>query len=156
MLTLRHDAELAILTPTVIIPDVSSSRRSFSNGHNRHQCSGSVGSICFWASWIRILQSQSRNSKKTLIPTVLWLLFDFLSLKNDVNVPSESKKQKNILLVFVGVLTKNVMDPQLCSNRKGGGGGWTCPLQSMQMRIRILQLFTFSGSGSKLCLSHWK
>jgi hypothetical protein len=33
--------------------------------------------------------------RKTLIPTVLWLLFDFLSFKNDVNVPSNSIKQKN-------------------------------------------------------------
>jgi hypothetical protein len=30
-----------------------------------------------------------------LIPTVLLILFDFLSLKNDVNVPSKSNKQKN-------------------------------------------------------------
>jgi hypothetical protein len=30
--------------------------------------------------------SSSKNSKKTLIPTVLLLLFDFLSLKNSVNV----------------------------------------------------------------------
>ncbi len=31
--------------------------------------------------------------KKPLIPTVLWLLYDFFSLKNDVNVPSKSNKQ---------------------------------------------------------------
>ncbi len=28
--------------------------------------------------------------RKTLIPTVLWFLYDFLSLKNDLNVPSKS------------------------------------------------------------------
>jgi hypothetical protein len=40
------------------------------------------------------------NSRKTLLPTVL-SLFDFLSLKNDVNVPSKSNKQKNCFkLVF--------------------------------------------------------
>jgi hypothetical protein len=35
---------------------------------------------------------------KTLIPTLLWLLYDFLSLENDVNVPvpSRSNKQKNL------------------------------------------------------------
>ncbi len=33
--------------------------------------------------------------RKTLIPTVLLLLFDFLSFKNDANVPSKSNKQKN-------------------------------------------------------------
>ncbi len=34
--------------------------------------------------------SSSKNSKKTLIPIALLLLFDFLSLKNDVNVPSKN------------------------------------------------------------------
>jgi hypothetical protein len=36
--------------------------------------------------------------RKTLIPTVLRLLFDFLSLKNDVNVASKSNKQKKLCL----------------------------------------------------------
>jgi hypothetical protein len=59
------------------------------------QCSGSgpVGSVCFWASWIRIrirnlsrsFRQQAKKWRKTFISTVLWLLFDFLSLKNDVN-----------------------------------------------------------------------
>jgi hypothetical protein len=31
-----------------------------------------------------------------LIPTVFWLLSDFLSLKNDVNDSSKSNKQKNL------------------------------------------------------------
>ncbi len=39
--------------------------------------------------------------RKTLIPTVLWLLLDFLSLKNDVNVPSKSNKQKNFFYNFL-------------------------------------------------------
>jgi hypothetical protein len=38
---------------------------------------------------------QAKIVSKTLIPTVLRLLFDFLSLKNDVNVPSKRNKQKN-------------------------------------------------------------
>jgi hypothetical protein len=33
--------------------------------------------------------------RKTLIPTVWRLLYDFLTLKNDVNVLSKSSKQKN-------------------------------------------------------------
>jgi hypothetical protein len=41
---------------------------------------------------------QAKIVRKTLIPTVLLLLFDFLSLKNDVNVPSESNMKKNFLL----------------------------------------------------------
>jgi hypothetical protein len=43
---------------------------------------------------IRILLSSSKIVRKTLIPTVFLLLFDFLSLKNDVIVPSKSNKQK--------------------------------------------------------------
>ncbi len=37
--------------------------------------------------------------RKTLIPTVLWLLYDCLSLKNDVNVAGKSNKQKNNFLL---------------------------------------------------------
>jgi len=42
----------------------------------------------------------------SLIPTVLWLLFELLSLKNDGNIPSKSNMQKNFFLnmFFVGVL----------------------------------------------------
>ncbi len=36
---------------------------------------------------------QAKMVWKTFIPTALWLLFDFLSLKNYVNVPSKSNKQ---------------------------------------------------------------
>jgi hypothetical protein len=38
---------------------------------------------------------QAKILRKTLIPTLLWLLLDFLSLKNDVNaviVPTKSNK----------------------------------------------------------------
>jgi hypothetical protein len=34
--------------------------------------------------------------RKTLIPSYFETLFDFLSLKNDVNVPSKSNKQKKL------------------------------------------------------------
>jgi hypothetical protein len=46
------------------------------------QCCGS-GSVSFWASRVRI-------------PNVLGLLFDRLSLKNYLNVPSKSNNQKNL------------------------------------------------------------
>ncbi len=36
---------------------------------------------------------QAKIVRKTLIPTALLLLFDFLSSKNDVNLSSKSKKQ---------------------------------------------------------------
>jgi hypothetical protein len=38
--------------------------------------------------------NQAKIVWKTLIPTVLWLLYDFLSLKSYVNVASERNKQK--------------------------------------------------------------
>jgi hypothetical protein len=62
-----------------------------------NQCCGSVRSVCFWAFWIRIriLYHQANIVRNPLIPTVMLLFFDFLSLKNDVNVPSKSNKQKN-------------------------------------------------------------
>jgi hypothetical protein len=48
----------------------------------------------FWTSFYH----QTKVVRKALIPNVLLLLFDFLSLKNDVNVPSKGKKQKNFFL----------------------------------------------------------
>jgi hypothetical protein len=38
--------------------------------------------------------------RKTLFATVLCLLLDFLSLKNDENVPSNSNKKKNLKMFF--------------------------------------------------------
>ncbi len=68
----------------------------------RDQCcgsgSGSTGSP--WAS--RILPSSCNNGKKNLDSYYFVTIFDFLSLKNDLNVPSISNEQKNVLkkLVF--------------------------------------------------------
>ncbi len=92
-----------------------------SKRHIKQQCcgSGSTGSTCFWTSririhksevWIRIriwmLLSSCKNSKKNLDSYYFVTLFDFLSLKKDVNVPSKSNKQKkfNKKLVFDGIL----------------------------------------------------
>jgi hypothetical protein len=87
------------------------------------------GSIYFWASriririhqsemririrlWIRILLSSSKIVRKTLIPTVLWLLYDFLSLKNDVNVPLKNNKQKKLLTSWRSLTKIAGLDPQ--------------------------------------------
>jgi len=40
--------------------------------------------------------NQAKKLRKTLISTVLRLLYDFLSLKNGVNVASKSTKQNNL------------------------------------------------------------
>jgi hypothetical protein len=37
---------------------------------------------------------QAKLVRKTSVPTVSWFLNDLLSLKNDVNVPPKSNKQK--------------------------------------------------------------
>ncbi len=42
-------------------------------------------------------------SRKILITNVLWFLYEFLSSKTDVNVPSKSKKQKT-LFFFVDTM----------------------------------------------------
>jgi hypothetical protein len=47
-------------------------------------------------------------TKPWLLPTVMRLLYDFLSLKNDVNVPSKSDTQKNFC---ASVLKVNDQDP---------------------------------------------
>ena len=79
--------------------------RGFSNKiplfvYHKKQCCGfgfgSVGSICFWASWIL---SSIKNSKENLDSYFFVTPFDFLSLKNDVNVPSKSNKQKNFFKI---------------------------------------------------------
>ncbi len=49
--------------------------------------------------WIRILLSkQAKKWRKTVISTVLLLLYDFLSFKNDVNVPSKRNKHVGLLV----------------------------------------------------------
>jgi hypothetical protein len=52
--------------------------------------SGSVGQ----GYWSGSFYHQAKNVRKPLIPTVLWLLLVFLSLKNDVNVPSKTRSNK--------------------------------------------------------------
>ncbi len=65
------------------------------------QCcgSGSVGPYIFGrpGSGSVSFYHQAKIVRKILIPTVLLLLFDFLSLKKDVNVPSKRNKQKNLI-----------------------------------------------------------
>ena len=42
-----------------------------------------------------LVRGMNPDPRKTLIPTVLWLLLDFLYLKNDINVPSKINKKKH-------------------------------------------------------------
>jgi hypothetical protein len=53
--------------------------------------------------------SSCKNSKKNLVSYYFVTLFDFLSLKNDENVPSKNNKQNIFLLnkFFVGFLKVN-------------------------------------------------
>jgi hypothetical protein len=90
------------------------------------QCCGS-GSLSFWISRIRILNyfyrsgsgsfhHQAKMERKTLISTVLCLLYDLLSLKTDVNEPSKSNA-KNI---FCGIL-KDTDKKSRIRNKSGSG-----------------------------------
>jgi hypothetical protein len=47
---------------------------------------------------VRLLLSSCKNNKKNLESYYFVTLFDFLFLKNNVNVPSKSNKQKNFFL----------------------------------------------------------
>jgi hypothetical protein len=78
------------------------------NNYNENQCSGPPGSTCFLASririhlsevWIRILLSSSKKSKKNLDSYCLVTSFRLFIFENDVNVPSKSNKQKNLLKI---------------------------------------------------------
>ncbi len=73
-----------------------------------NQCSGSApgsGSVvpylCFWAFWFRILPSTSKKMKK--IFDFYWFVTfcDFISSKNDVNVPSKRNKCKNLVKTII-------------------------------------------------------
>jgi hypothetical protein len=83
-----------------------------------------IGSGCFWTSRKkkdldptlcvrnRILPSSSKKVRTTLISTVFLLLYDFLSLKNDVSAPSKRNKHKKFKtyrkkIFFVAVLKVN-------------------------------------------------
>ncbi len=65
--------------------------------------SGSISQRC--GSGSGSFYYRAKIERKTLIPTALWLLFDFIYLKDDVSVPSKSNKQKNFFLnwFFVGI-----------------------------------------------------
>ncbi len=71
------------------------------------QCSGSGSTSQGYGSGSSY--QQTKIVRKTLIPTVLWLLLDFLSLKNDVYIPQKVISRKTFLFIyfFVGVLMVN-------------------------------------------------
>ncbi len=60
-------------------------------------------------------QPQAKIMRKTLIPTVWSLLYDFLNMKNDVNIASKSNMQKvlgkKLFLVAIRIRPK-ITDPQ--------------------------------------------
>ncbi len=87
------------------IPFISHQSLPLSNFFSRISGSGSRSQRHGSGSFFH----QAKIKRKTLIPSVCLLLFDFLFLKNDVNVPSKSIKQKNFFLnqFFVGLLKVN-------------------------------------------------
>jgi hypothetical protein len=59
-----------------------------------HPGSGSGSFSTRYGSGSERFYDQAKIVRKTLIPTVLWLLSDFLSLKNDVNADKKVKSKK--------------------------------------------------------------
>jgi hypothetical protein len=115
--------------------------------------SGSVGSIYFgppgsasgsinqiYGSDSGSFYHQAKVEIKTLIPTVLWLLYDFLSLKNDVNVRYLQKviSKKKFLLTSWRSLTKIA----------GSGFASGAIVRGMDPRIRIRFTPKFHGSAT--------
>ncbi len=62
---------------------------------------------------------QAKLVRKTLIPTILWLLYDFLSLKSDVNVTLKSNNKKTLKFFshLDGHLRKAGSVSQRCGSR---------------------------------------
>ncbi len=129
----------------------------------------------FWASQVRIRQRygygsgsshhQAKIVRKLLISSIFWFLCEFLSVKNDVKVPSKSTvisqktKKFSCLLVSWRSLTKragsgagfedpdlyqNLTDPENCFKLFPEGGTITRYL------TRIFSLF---NCGPKICKS---
>ncbi len=81
---------------------------------------------------IRILLSSFKNSKKNLDSYYFVTLFDFLSLKNDVNTPSKSNKPKFFLRIIFLLASWRSM------TKIAGSGPDPDPLvRGMDLRIRI-------------------
>jgi hypothetical protein len=62
------------------------------------QCCGSGSISQRYGSGSGSFYHDAKIVRQTLIPSVLWLLFALFSLKNNVDVPSKSNKQKNVFL----------------------------------------------------------
>jgi hypothetical protein len=50
---------------------------------------------------------QAKIVRKSLISTALWLLYDFLLLKNDVNVVAKKRRKKSFLVAILKVTEDN-------------------------------------------------
>jgi hypothetical protein len=50
------------------------------------------------------IHHQAKIVRKPLVSSILWLFFDFLTVKNDVNVPSKSNKLKKIFVAILKVI----------------------------------------------------
>ncbi len=114
------------------------------------QCSGSGSVIYLYGSgsWSGTgsFHQQEKIWRKTSPSSVVWPFYDYLSVKNDVNIPSKRNKHKNLeeKKVFVSIwksLTKE-QDPEPDSSVKG-----TDPRIRICTKIsRTWNLYTFAGS----------
>ncbi len=91
---IKNKVRLSLLTSVadpdvlgLLDPDIS---RRYGSG------SGSITTRYGSGSGSGSLYNQARKVRKSWIPNFLWLLYDFLSLKNNVNGASKCNKQNNI------------------------------------------------------------
>jgi hypothetical protein len=131
-----------------------------------YQCfgSGSVGSISSWATGIRIrvrgtdLDSDLDTSiicskNKLLISAVLWLLYDFLSVKNDVNVALKKETSKTFCWHLEGHWWKE-HDPERGPDPLVRGTDLRIWIRSKMSRIRNTGSYLGEGPYNKICSTH--
>ncbi len=102
-----------------------------------------------------ILPSQAKIVRKTLIPTVFWLLLDFLSLKNDVNVPSKSIKQNNFFLIRFLLVSWRSMTKLAGSGSESNPDPLVRGILDPRIRIRIhTKMSWIRNTGSCVLKTH--
>ncbi len=81
---------------------------------------------------------QAKIVRKTLIHTALRLFFYFLSLKNDVNVPLKTYKQKTIFISFLLACWRLMTKIAGYGTASGSGSGSESGSESLLQQCRVL------------------
>ncbi len=99
---------------------------------------GSVGSVGLWASWLRILLSSSKNSKKTLDSYCLGLLFDLLSKLFTLTIRTITRERKPLRCIC-SLKPPTDMKRLLRQRRtRVGSGRATCPCAARTLLYMLI------------------